>query len=149
MTTILLLLLFIYFWLTQDCPNTTGCSCIRHPGWIEKWPCHFVDGRGKPKWETSTADIQVESSSGLPFHFTRYSSYCLFVVLPPTRLSRISSISSFLEVGIGHGSSIKSSSAPSSWYYVKSLMLKIGEMWIPSGNSTSYAFPESCFFRIL
>ena len=41
-----------FFWVTWDFPYTTGCSCIRHPGWIEKWLCHFMmvdeNPNGKP-----------------------------------------------------------------------------------------------------
>ena len=58
----------------------------------------LYEGRGKPKWETSATDIQVKFSSGHPFHFTRYSSYYLFLVLFPTRLSRISSIFNIVDL---------------------------------------------------
>jgi hypothetical protein len=94
---------------------------------------------------------QLASSTGWFFHFTRYSKYCFLLVFLPILLSSMHSISGFCATGncFCHwttGSSVPVS-ASSVLYGYKSDMLKIGDIPMPSGNSSSYAFSPN-FLRI-
>ena len=105
-----------YFWLMQDFSYTLDAPASDTWGNLRSDPVTSQVSRGKPRRSTSALVNHDESSTGLPIHLTRYSSYVLFLVLLPTRLSNISSISFVYEVaaGIPHCTSATSSSSPPS-----------------------------------
>ena len=101
----------------------------------------------------------VESSTGWPTHFTKYSKYSSPLVFFFTLLSKIFSSCSLTSTGICFyhwtcylfllisSSSTVHSDIPALYLY-KSSTLKIGDIPIPDGNSSSYALFEN-FLRIL
>src|SRR5271155_2068687 len=98
----------------QDCSYTQDAPASDTRGNLRSDPVTTQVCRGKPSWSTSSFVSHDESSTGRPFHLTRYSSYVLFLVLLPTRLSSISSISlvSELLARILYCAAVISSSTP-------------------------------------